>query len=87
MGFGGIGIWQLLIILAIVILLFGTKRLSSIGTDLGKAIKGFKNSVKDEDAEAAEKSEEAEHNVENKSEPTKTSTEHTKTEADDKTRQ
>lgn len=87
MGFGGIGIWQLLIILAIVVLLFGTKRLSSIGTDLGKAIKGFKTSVKDEDAEEAEKSEEAERNVENKSEPTKTSTEQAKTEADDKTRQ
>lgn len=39
---GGIGIWQLLIILVIVVLLFGTKRLKGIGTDLGGAIKGFK---------------------------------------------
>lgn len=41
---GGIGIWQLLIILVIVVLLFGTKRLKGIGTDLGGAIKGFKKS-------------------------------------------
>lgn len=49
MGLGGISIWQLLIILAIVVLLFGTKRLGSIGSDLGSAIKGFKKSVKDDD--------------------------------------
>ena len=39
----------MLIILAIVVLLFGTKRLKSLGTDLGSAIKGFKNSIQDED--------------------------------------
>ncbi|RLA08947.1 MAG: twin-arginine translocase subunit TatA [Gammaproteobacteria bacterium] len=43
----GISIWQLLIILAIVLLLFGAKRLRNIGGDLGSAIKGFKNAVKD----------------------------------------
>lgn len=48
MGFGGISIWQLLIVLAIIVLLFGTKKLRSLGTDLGSAIKGFRNSVKDE---------------------------------------
>jgi len=47
MGFGGISIWQLLIILVIVLLLFGTKRLRSIGTDLGSAFKGFKKAVSD----------------------------------------
>jgi sec-independent protein translocase protein TatA len=41
----GISIWQLLIILVIVIVLFGTKRLGTIGSDLGKAIKGFKQAV------------------------------------------
>ncbi len=51
MGISGIGIWQLLIILAIVVMLFGTKRLRSIGSDLGGAIKGFKKSMSDEDAE------------------------------------
>lgn len=45
----GISIWQLLIILAIVLVLFGAKRLRNIGTDLGGAIKGFKNAVKEEE--------------------------------------
>ena len=48
MGLGGISIWQLLIVLAIVVMLFGTSRLKNIGSDLGSAIKGFKSSVKDE---------------------------------------
>jgi sec-independent protein translocase protein TatA len=43
----GISIWQLLIILAIVALLFGTKKLRNIGGDLGGAVKGFKNAMKD----------------------------------------
>ncbi|MBO1926532.1 Sec-independent protein translocase subunit TatA [Thiomicrorhabdus sp. 6S2-11] len=45
----GISIWQLLIILAIVLVLFGAKRLKNVGSDLGGAIKGFKNAVKDEE--------------------------------------
>jgi sec-independent protein translocase protein TatA len=52
MGLGGISIWQLLIILAIVLLLFGTKRLSSLGTDLGGAIKGFRKSLNGEEESA-----------------------------------
>ena len=44
---GGISIWQLLIILLIVVLLFGTKKLKSLGSDLGGAVKGFKNAVED----------------------------------------
>lgn len=47
----GIGVWQLLIILVIVVLLFGTKRLKGMGSDLGSAIKGFKKAVNDEDKE------------------------------------
>lgn len=50
----GISIWQLLIILAIVLVLFGAKRLRNVGTDLGGAIKGFKSAVKDEEAKKAE---------------------------------
>jgi len=50
----GISIWQLLIILAIVLVLFGAKRLRSVGSDLGAAIKGFKQSIKDEEAKAEE---------------------------------
>lgn len=49
MGVGGISIWQLLIILVIVVLLFGTKRLGSIGSDLGAAIRGFRKSMQDDD--------------------------------------
>ena len=44
----GISIWQLLIILAIVLVLFGAKRLRNLGGDLGAAVKGFKDSVKQE---------------------------------------
>ncbi|WP_166838398.1 Sec-independent protein translocase subunit TatA [Rheinheimera pleomorphica] len=45
--FGNISIWQLLIVLAIIVLLFGTKKLRGIGSDLGSAVKGFRNSIKD----------------------------------------
>jgi len=45
----GISIWQLLIILAIVLVLFGAKRLKNVGSDLGGAIKGFKSAVKEEE--------------------------------------
>ncbi|WP_372964647.1 Sec-independent protein translocase subunit TatA [Marinobacter sp.] len=50
----GISIWQLLIVLGIVILLFGTKKLRNIGTDLGGAIRGFKKSMSEEDDKPAE---------------------------------
>ncbi|MDB4837577.1 Sec-independent protein translocase subunit TatA [Marinomonas sp.] len=43
--FGGISIWQLLIVLAILILIFGTKKLKNLGSDLGGAVKGFKEAV------------------------------------------
>ncbi|GAA5126521.1 MAG: Sec-independent protein translocase subunit TatA [Alcanivorax sp.] len=52
---GGISIWQLLIVLAIVVLLFGTKKLRNIGSDLGGAVKGFKDSVKDGEKEQDQK--------------------------------
>ena len=51
MGLGGISIWQLLIILAIVIMLFGTKRLRTLGSDLGSAVKGFRKSMSDDEAQ------------------------------------
>ena len=56
MGFGGISIWSLLLILAIVVLLFGTKKLRNVGGDLGGAIRSFKKSVKEEEV-AEDKSE------------------------------
>jgi sec-independent protein translocase protein TatA len=60
MGFGSIQHW--LIVLAIVLLIFGTKKLRNIGSDLGGAVKGFKDGMKTNDADktpeqlAAEKS-------------------------------
>ncbi len=44
----GISIWQLLIVLAIVLVLFGAKRLRNVGGDLGGAIKGFRQAMKEE---------------------------------------
>ena len=49
MGFGGISIWQLLIVALIIVLLFGTKKLRGLGGDLGSAVKGFKKAVTDEE--------------------------------------
>lgn len=57
MGLGGISVWQLLIILAIVIMLFGTKRLRNIGGDLGSAVKGFRKSMQDDGDDAESKPE------------------------------
>ena len=51
---GGFGLTELLVILAIVLLIFGPKRLKSLGSDLGSAIKGFRTAVTDEDKPAAE---------------------------------
>jgi sec-independent protein translocase protein TatA len=48
----GISIWQLLIILAIVLLLFGAKRLKNLGPDLGSAIKGFRQSMREGEDES-----------------------------------
>jgi sec-independent protein translocase protein TatA len=45
---GGISGWQLLILLLIVVLVFGTKRLRNIGSDLGSAVKGFRKGMEDE---------------------------------------
>ena len=49
MGVGGISIWQLLIILVIVALIFGTKKLRGVGGDLGGAVKGFKKALDDDE--------------------------------------
>ena len=49
----GISIWQLLIILAIVLVLFGAKRLRNLGGDLGAAVKGFRSAMKDGEDDSA----------------------------------
>jgi sec-independent protein translocase protein TatA len=51
---GGLSIWHWLIVLVIVLLIFGTKKLRNMGTDLGGAVKGFKDGMKgDEDKKPA----------------------------------
>jgi sec-independent protein translocase protein TatA len=57
MGIGGIGIWQLMIILLIVVMLFGTKKLRNLGGDVGGALKGFKNAMKEDEPAAEEETE------------------------------
>ncbi|AHG74175.1 Sec-independent protein translocase subunit TatA [Mannheimia bovis] len=49
---GGISIWQLLIVVAIIVLLFGTKKLRTLGSDLGESVKGFKKAMSDEKKDA-----------------------------------
>ena len=48
---GGISVWQLLILLLIVVLVFGTTRLRNIGSDLGSAVKGFRKGLEEEPEE------------------------------------
>ena len=55
MGIGGISMWQLLILLLIVVLVFGTKRLRNMGGDLGAAIKGFRKGMEDPTGDTKEK--------------------------------
>ena len=57
--FSGFGLTELLLVLAIVLLIFGPKRLQSLGGDLGSAIKGFRSAVTDEQSAAAPTPEEA----------------------------
>jgi len=60
MGLGGVSFWQLLIVFGIVILIFGTSKLGSIGKDLGGAIKGFRKAMEtDEDSGSSSKRAEA----------------------------
>ena len=50
---GGVSIWHWLIVLLVVVLIFGTKKLRNVGQDIGGAVKGFKEGMKSGDAEAA----------------------------------
>jgi sec-independent protein translocase protein TatA len=51
---GSFSIWHWLIVLIVVILIFGTKKLSTLGKDLGSAVKGFKDGMKTEDDKTAQ---------------------------------
>ncbi|KAF1017780.1 MAG: Sec-independent protein translocase subunit TatA [Burkholderia sp.] len=46
---GGLSIWHWLVVLVIVVMVFGTKKLRNLGSDLGSAVKGFKDGMKQED--------------------------------------
>ncbi|MCC6868594.1 MAG: Sec-independent protein translocase subunit TatA [Burkholderiales bacterium] len=50
---GGLSIWHWLIVLLVVVLIFGTKKLTNIGKDLGGAVKGFKEGMKTEEGDSA----------------------------------
>ena len=60
---GGISIWQLLIVAVIVVLLFGTKKLRNLGSDLGSAVKGFKSAITDENSKSDENAQNDENTV------------------------
>ena len=49
MAIGGISFWQILIILVLLLVLFGGKKIRSMGSDLGEGLKGFKKAIKDDD--------------------------------------
>lgn len=66
MGIGGISIWQLLIVLLIVVLIFGTKKLKNMGGDLGGAIKNFKDSMAEGKEDAQKEADEKIDQLENK---------------------
>ena len=51
MGIGGISFWQILIILVVLLVLFGGKKIRTMGSDLGEGLKGFKKAINDEDAD------------------------------------
>lgn len=69
MGLGGVNFWQLLIILIIVLLIFGTKRLKSLGGDLGGAIKGFRKAMDTDDESATEETKTEARRIESEGKP------------------
>jgi sec-independent protein translocase protein TatA len=54
---GSFSIWHWLIVLLVVVLIFGTKKLRNLGTDLGSAVKGFKDGMRSEEDDRAQKTE------------------------------
>ncbi len=64
MGFGGISVWSLLLILAIVVMIFGTRKLRNAGSDVGGAVKNFKEAIKSGDEKASQLKNKAEDVIE-----------------------
>jgi len=69
MGLSGISIWQLLIVLLIVVLIFGTKRLKTLGGDLGSAIKSFRKAMEQDDSKERDEPKRLEAGVQQATEP------------------
>jgi len=67
--FGGISIWQLLIVLAIVVLIFGTKKLRNMGGDVGGAVKEFKQALNDKSDDDPSEMKSSVHSEEKDSNP------------------
>jgi len=67
----GISIWQLVIVLVIIVLIFGTKKLKNIGSDLGGAFKGFKSAMDDEEKKAEAEAEQQGRVIEGESTETR----------------
>ncbi len=59
----GFGVTELIIILVIVLVLFGAKRLKNVGSDLGSAVKGFKTAIKDEETKPKDQIEKSESTI------------------------
>ena len=59
----GFGVTELIIILVIVLVLFGAKRLKNVGSDLGSAVKGFKTAIKYEETKPNDKIEKSESDI------------------------
>tara|TARA_R110002049_G_scaffold70339_1_gene181735 strand:+ start:640 stop:855 length:216 start_codon:yes stop_codon:yes gene_type:complete len=60
---GSFSIWHWLIVLVVVLLIFGTKKLRNIGSDLGGAVKGFKEGMKENTTQLGDKTEENGHTI------------------------
>lgn len=60
---GSFSIWHWLIVLVVVLLIFGTKKLRNIGSDLGGAVKGFKEGMKEDAPKIGDKTEQGGHTV------------------------
>lgn len=61
---GGLSIWHWLIVLLVVVLIFGTKKLRNLGSDLGGAVKGFKEGMRDDEHKQAQKDDQGKQAIE-----------------------
>lgn len=75
MGLGGVSVWSLLLILVIVLLIFGTKKLRNLGGDLGGAIRGFKEAMNEGEKDSSKKEAGSEQIEKREGEPQQSSAE------------